>query len=72
MTGPKRKLPPEIAAATSRKQWGYCFNNSGNTSPQGGRVSMRAHAVMGDMWKIFKAISKICRNDVRKIMYDTM
>ena len=70
MTCPERKLPLEIATATSRKQWGYYFNNRGKTSPQGGRVSMRAHVVVGDMSNIFKAMSTTCGNDVRMKVYD--
>ena len=72
MTCPKRKLPLEIATAASRKQWGYCFSSWGKTNPQDDRASMRAHAVIGDMWNIFKAISKIYRNDVRKTVHDAM
>ena len=72
MTSPERKLPLEIATTISHKQWGYFFSNWGRTSPQGGRVSMRAHVMIGDMWNIFKVISKNCGNDVRKREYDAM
>ena len=49
MTCTTRKMPLEIATATSHKQWGYYFGNWGKTRPQGGRVPMRARAVASDM-----------------------
>ena len=72
MIGPTRKLPLEIATETSHKQWGYYFSSWGRTNLQDGRVSMRAHAVIGNMWNTFNAISKTCGNDVGKKVYDAM